>query len=149
MRNSLPSLAIGEKIKYFDLISTDGNKIDLTNLNNKGPSVICIFSRPCSPCDPNIEIWRSIKSILKDKVKIYGIAITDLSEAKELLEKKYVNFKLYIPLDKDKFIKDFHIRSDYSQTILYDNEVRALYFGTLAPVDVKYLINVIKSYNMT
>ena len=127
LRNSLSSLAIGEKIDYFDLIGTDKKKVDASMLNRVGVSLVFIFKNPCASCNSNLSIWRRMAKVMKNEAKIYGIWFGDHTEMFDLQEKGRLGFKLYTPIDIDKFKKKFNLKNSNAQTLLYyDNKVKAV-----------------------
>ncbi len=140
VKNSLPYLTSGEKIDYFSLIGENGDEIDASTLKEDNPTLIFIFPHECTLCEKNLIIWKRIVSILEGRVNTYGIILDDMSEGLKIKEKTNLNFQLYIPADIEKFLKQFRIKSNLSQTILYDNGVRLLTLGELAAGDTKELI---------
>ncbi len=129
---AIPYLLKGEAIGYFDLIGDDAHTLDRTALKSKKPSLIFIFSKPCSPCNKNITYWKKISSILKDKVTVYGIVLGNESEAFNFSEQAKLNFKVFIPRDLKAFTSNLRIKLNFAQTIVYhDNRVVHLQLGDL------------------
>ena len=144
-RANLPYLTAGERIEYFDLLDQDANQIDSSVFSSRRPHFLFIFSRPCSPCDDNIKYWRKMREILKDRVDFYGIILGDATTAFNFSEEVGLNFKLYIPVDLDKFIQAMRIKLSYSQTIIYaQDEVKHLKLGKLEGEEAVKIINMAK-----
>ncbi len=134
-RESIPYLVEGEKIRYFNLISSANDRVDISFLEKSGPSIIFIFSRPCSPCDKNILYWRRMAEILKGRAAIYGIIIGSFEEMKAFSEQAKLNFGVYAPADLKAFIIGFRLKLSYSQTILYGDRVKIVKVGNLEGED--------------
>jgi len=140
--NSLPYFIKGEKIKYFDLVDMNGKEINAQLLKKDTPSIIFIFSRPCSPCNRNIIYWRRMSDILKGKVNIYGIVLDSISNAKIFASKSELNFPIFVPQDLSGFIKRFRIKLNLPETILYkEGVIRSI----LGEVDGRGVAEIIKS----
>ena len=139
-KSAWPFLLRDEKVKYFDLISEDGSRINDSVLRNDNPNLILIFPRQCTQCDKNINIWKRIVTFLNGTVKTYGIVLNDISEANNIRKQTKINFNLYIPADLKMFLDKFRIKSDVSQTILYDGRIKFIALGELSPGDSKELI---------
>jgi hypothetical protein len=148
--NSFPSLTKDERIKYFDLIEVNKEKseakmISESILSNKKPSVIFIFSRPCTPCEKNIVFWKKIQKILSNKIEVYGIVINTPSDAFDFVNKVELPFPIYIPKDRDKFINKFRLHWKVSQTIISIKKlVKYIKIGNLTSDDTKNLITNLK-----
>ena len=141
----IPYLTIGEHIDEFDLIGEDALEINASVFNSRRPAVIFIFSRPCNPCQKNIKYWRKMKEILKDRLDFYGIILDDAASAFSFSEKAKLNFKLYVPVDLDRFIQKMRVKLNFSQTILYSkNGVEYLKLGELEGDESVYIINMAK-----
>lgn len=143
---NMPYLLIGEHVEYFDLLDEDANPISASTLEKDRPSIILIFSRPCSPCNKNIVYWRKIAEVLEKDVDIYGIVLGSASEAFNFAEEAKLNFKIYVPEDLEKFIKKQRIMLNFGQTILYtaDNGVNYLKMGPLEGDEAVSIINMAK-----
>lgn len=132
IRASIPYLLDGEQISYFDLMGQDYTYIDHKALDEQKPSLILIFSRPCSPCNKNILYWKKMATLFKNKVDIYGIVLNKSTENFEKLHQAKLNFKIFIPQDIEKFIKNMRIKLNLAQTIVYyKNKVQYLKLGKL------------------
>ena len=140
LKESLPYLIKGEKIKYFNLIDNDGKKIDEKILKHDFPSLIFIFSRPCSPCNKSITYWKRLSSILKGKVNVYGIVLSNATEAHSFSSNAKLNFPIFIPEDINIFIKNFRIKINLPETILYKNGVVHLRLGEINYKDVTQIV---------
>jgi len=141
IKNSLPYLTQGEKIKYFDLISVDDERIDSSIFESNRPQLIFIFSRPCSPCNKNIIYWKKMAEILKDKVYVYGIILDDVNEAFSFSKNARLNFNIYAPENLNEFIKKLRIKLNFSQTIVYYKNVK---FVKLGDMESEEAVNIIK-----
>ena len=133
IKNELPYFMPGERINYFDLISVDNNSVDASVLrNSKKPSLIFIFTTPCSPCNKNIVFWNKLADIVKDKVSIYGIILDDVSQAYSFSESSKSYFGIYVPKRIDEFKNNMRLKLNIEQTILCEaNKVKFAYIGTL------------------
>jgi hypothetical protein len=148
LKNALPYLLVGEKIDYFDVISVDDQSTETgeTYLSDDKPSLILIFSRPCTPCDKNIIYWKKFSSILSDSVLIYGIILKDLSEAINFSKNARLNFPLYVPKELNKFIKKFRLKFKDSQTIVcVGKEIKYLKLGNISGEDAVKIIKFTRS----
>jgi peroxiredoxin len=146
IRSFLPFLIPGEKISYFDLIGENGENIDATLLDFQRPSVIFIFSRPCSPCEKNIAYWKKIFSIAKDKADFYGIVIDEPAAAFNFAHKANLKFKIYVPDDYQKFVDHLRLKTNFAQTILYHEHVKLSYWGELDGKRATRIIDEIKTH---
>jgi len=140
-KDAIPYLVEGEKIHYFDLVSSANDKIDISSLKKSGPSVIFIFSRPCSPCDKNILYWRRMAEVLKGRAAVYGIVVGSLEEMKAFADKAKLNFGVYAPADLKAFVQGFRLKLSYSQTILYADKVKVVKVGNLEGEDATRLLD--------
>jgi peroxiredoxin len=133
LQEFIPYLISGEKIKYFDLIGINNEKIALNHIKeSKKPILIFIFSRPCTPCNANIVYWKRMSEILKDKATVFGIVLDDFKNAHNFSLSANLNFEIYVPHQINRFIKSFRLEFNFSQTILCrSNEVRIVKFGDL------------------
>lgn len=144
LKNSLISIVPGEKISYFELISSNGEEVNVSNLKRNQISALFIFEQPCSPCNQNIEFWQRLSRIFKDKIKIYGIIIDESIEALNFVEEKNLNFAVYIPKNKKKFIDVFRLKTAWAQTILYCDKADYIKLGNLQFEDFIWLSKKIK-----
>lgn len=143
-RDSLPYLAVGEEIDYFDLTGMDAAAIDASVLKKDKPSLIFIFSRPCSPCNKNIVYWKKMAEVLKDKVHVYGIILGQPSEAYNFSEDVRLNFDIYVPENVDEFIRKMRVKLNFSQTIVYHEAVRLVQLGNMEGEEAVSLIKFVK-----
>jgi len=144
LKESLPYLVKGEKIKYFNLIDKNGKRINEKVLKNNSPSLIFIFSRPCSPCNKSIIYWKRLSSILRGKVHIYGIVLNTATEAYSFSSNTNLNFPIFVPEDINSFIKNFRIKINSPETILYKNGIVHLRLGEINSKDVTKIIKKVK-----
>lgn len=137
LRGYLPHKLIGDKISYFDLISTDAVEIDASTLNEKKDKISVIFiffGSSCSSCNGMFPIWSRIGRL--SGLEVYGIMFDSIENAVQFSDEKSVNFKLYTPQDLEKFRSEFHITFEQPQTILYKNrEIIDLKLGQLDKED--------------
>ena len=142
--NSLPYFIKGEKIEYFDLINMNGKNVNDQLLLGDKPSLIFVFSRPCSPCNKNIIYWKNMAEIFKGKVNIYGVILNSATEAFNLKEKSKVDFHLFIPENINKFIKHFRIKLNLAETNIYKDGVKYTSIGDLSGEEAVKIINIVK-----
>jgi peroxiredoxin len=142
LKAALPYLMKGETIDYFNLIGINGNKIDNSFLHGNTPSLIFIFSRPCSPCNKSIVYWKKLAKMLqKENVLIYGIVLGDVDNAPDFAKNARLNFKIYHPQDMQQFVKAWRLKMNYAQTVLcWNNKVVELKIGDLDGESVVELI---------
>lgn len=148
LRTKIPYLLPDEKIEYFDLIDKDAKKIDSTVLSTAStakPSLIFIFSRPCSKCNKNIYLWQKIAEISKGRINVYGIVLDSLGAAFDFEESANLNFKIFVPEDITKFKNSLRIVFNFSMSILYDNGVKYMQLGELQSDDAVEIIKLIKT----
>lgn len=149
LKESLPYLYSGEKIEYFDLTRIQENPTDIDALDNTKPSILFIFSRPCSTCDRNLLPWQKIAKHLSGKVNIYGIILNDMSGAYNFSKKAKLNFPVFVPKNIKKFIEAFRLRNNSSQTIIcINNRVASLYMGELEGKDAIKILEFAKQLLM-
>lgn len=144
LRGSLPYLTPGEAIEYFHLSGMDARTIDASVLKQDIPSLIFIFSRPCSPCNKNIVYWKKMAEILKDKVTIYGVILGKVTDAYNFPENAKLNFNIYVPENIDEFIQKLRIKLNFPQTIVYHETVRFVKLGTMEGEDAVSIIKFVK-----
>ncbi len=143
---SLPYLAIGERIEYFDLIGEDASQINVSVFNSERPVLIFILSRPCNPCQKNMKYWQKMKEILLDRVDFYAIILDNATSAFSFSEQANLNFKVFVPVDLNRFIQKMRIKLNLPQTILYvKNEVKYLKLGELEGEEAVNIINMAKN----
>lgn len=144
LREALPYYLVGEEIDYFDIIDMDEKSIDRNALKGDRPSLIFIFSRPCSPCNKNIVFWQKMAEVLKGKVSVYGIILANVTEAYNFSQRAGLNFKIYVPQDIDTFIEKMRIKMNVSQTIVYNGTVRLVKLGNMEGEEAVSVIKLIK-----
>jgi peroxiredoxin len=145
LNKNLPTLNQGDKIKYFDLIGVDKEKIDVSVLNNQKISLIFIFSQPCSPCNKNIPYWKKLANIFSETSNIYGIILGDIPGIANFSNSMKFKFKLFCPMDLYKFREKFRLKLNLNQTIICKNE-KVIYIkeGDLEPIDYFRIYKIIK-----
>lgn len=143
IRNELPYFMYGERISKFDLVGMDNKTVDLSSLKNAtNPSLIFIFTTPCSPCNKNIVYWSKLAEILQDKVSIYGIVLDDISQASSFSESSKLNFGIFVPVRLDEFKKSMRLKLNIEQTILCDkNKVEFVFLGVLEMNDLSRILD--------
>lgn len=144
LKKSLPYLTVDESSEYFTLIGMDENIVDRSVLKKEHPSLIFIFSRPCSPCNKNIIFWKKMAEVLKDKVTIYGIIIDSFSNAYNFYDKARLNFKIYIPADIKQFIEKWRLKLNYPQTAIYQNRIKFIKLGDLTSSETIKIIKMVR-----
>jgi hypothetical protein len=147
---SPPYLAVGEAIRYTgDLVGIDRASTSAPFSESNGvPIILCIFSRPCSPCDENILLWNRIASFLKDKAWVFGIVIGKPEVAQELSAKTRLDFDVFVPRDERSFIKALRAYSPSSQTIICLNaKATRVHIGNLSPENAVSIIEEIRTMN--
>jgi len=146
IQSQLPYLVPGEQITYFDVLGLNAEKITAGMLNSKKIALLFIFQQPCSHCDRNLATWNRIGRILKNDVDIYGIIPAPPGQMFELKENARLSFNIYSPDDLVKFKKNFRLKTDLAQTILYvDREVDFVKFGDVNGDDYTNLLRRIKT----
>jgi len=137
-----PFITSNEKIENFTLTGVDESNVTLEDLKMQSRSLVFIFARPCTPCNQNIIFWNKIAQILKGSVKIYGIILSDLTEAYNFSKKTNLEFTIYVPDDLAPFKKSWKIRSDQAETILmrYDRPATTI----IGPLDAGDTAAIIK-----
>lgn len=146
LEHSRITLAEGEEIRYFDLIGTDNNQVDASVLKDGHISLLFIFKHPCVPCNHNLTLWRRMAKILKDdQVTVYGIWLGSPSEMFEFADNAKLGFKLFSPVDVEKFKNQLKLNLNYARTILYaDNQILAYKLANLEGEDYSSMLRQIK-----
>jgi hypothetical protein len=147
---SSPYLAVGEAIRYTgNLVGTDQSSTSAPfSKSNGAPVILCIFSRPCSPCEENIVLWNRIASFLKDKAWVIGIVIGKLELARDLAANMRLDFEVFVPEDERSFIKELRAFSPSSQTLVCLNaRTTRIHIGNLSPEDAVSIMEEIKTMN--
>jgi hypothetical protein len=135
----------GDAIEYFELIGEDGSAIDKAKMEKTKTSAIFIFSNGCYSCNKNLVFWKKIIAVSRGNVTGYGIIIKDYVKTVNKTNSLKINFKLFQPVDIDRFIDRFSIKNNLSKTILYkDNKVVYEKDGELTVEDYFRIINIIK-----
>jgi len=141
LKNSLPFLALGEKISYFDLLDEKQVKIDKEAIHRGKISLVYIFQRPCSPCDKNIILLNKLIGQFAGKVEVYGVVIAGFQEFINQVDNLKANFKLYYPEDPERFLARFRLKTNLSQLLVYSDRVTYLALGELDNADILTLID--------
>lgn len=123
LRKSIPFLYPGDSVDYFELLDMNGEAISSGRLNGERPVLLFIFEQPCSPCNKNIDLWRKLASLCKEKADVYGIILDRFDNVHGFAADIRLNFPLYAPKDKNKFAERFRIYLRYAQTLLGNLEV--------------------------
>lgn len=145
LKENLPYLLPDESINYFELLSIDNERIDVNALSTK-PSIIFIFKSPCNTCNRNIQFWRKIAKIMEGKINIFGIVFSGYNQMVEFSDQSSINFKLYTPVDPQKFRHHLKLKLNIAQTIVYHKgSVQLLKMGELNGEDYLALLKYIKS----
>ncbi len=131
LKNALPYLLENEKVEYFDLVGMDSQTVNAKVINSEKPSVVFVFSRPCSPCNKNLVYWKKLTMLLKGKVNVYGIVLDNVTAAYNFSEEAKLNFNIYVPEDLPKFISTMRIKLNYPQTIIYHKGVKFQKLGLI------------------
>ena len=82
--------------------------------------MILVFQQPCSRCNESLQLWERLAKILSKRAKIYGV-ILDMNEMANFAGRGEIAFRLYTPLEVDRFKKMFRLRINIPQTIIYNN----------------------------
>jgi len=143
-KNLIPYLLVGEEIKNVDLIDSDAQLIDPSQIT-KGVSVIFVFLKRCSPCDKNIIYWKKIAQMFENKISVTGVVLNTPTEGFNFEKEAKLNFRVYVPDNLTKYTKDMRIRLNQSQTIvLRDGKVKLVTMGDLSGKNAIEIINKIK-----
>lgn len=123
LRKQVFSLSPGEKIPAIELIDMNEQIQDIYSVQKKKLLFIYIFERPCSPCNRNIIYWKRISEIMEGDAEFVAVLIDDLPKALEFSQKKKTNFPLYVPTNRENFVRAMKIKSNAAQTILVNKSV--------------------------
>jgi len=126
-----------------NLISLNGEEISFIKLLNEKPTLIFIFSRPCSPCERNIVLWKRLYSILNRincNIRIFGLILNQPGKEKEV-EKLNLNFEVYyLSYEAIQLLKNSKYNINASQTILYKQGIKLYFVGNLTLKDVNCIL---------
>lgn len=122
----LPKVVIGTSIDLDGLVRIDDEPrliaIDkvVSNL-----SAVFILKPSCFHCDENLFFWTYIKRIYKNQLNTYGVILSDVSteDATKFLNSKKLNFPLYCPQDRHRFMFEFNVKFNLSQTVILDKGI--------------------------
>ncbi len=146
LREHIPYLIVNETLPPFEFLSINEEKEESHAGEDSVPKLIYIFSRPCTRCDKNTIFLKKLYSILKGKVKFYGVVVADDSTAFNFAAKSKLPFPLFIPKDINAFVKSFRLSNNSSHLIIADNnKVQYVCIGTLTDVEVKHAIKLLRS----
>ena len=110
---------------------------------NEKPTLIFIFSRPCSPCDRNVVLWKRLYSILNRincNIRIFGLILNQPGKEKEV-EKLNLNFEVYyLSYEAIQLLKNSKYNINASQTILYEQGIKLYFVGNLTIKDVNCIL---------
>lgn len=114
------------------VVNLDKRKETISSRSMNEKILLFILSSSCVPCENNFPFWNRLSLQLKEKIRVIGIIIGELDEAKIIEQTKRVHFPLYIPEEKGVFISDYKVLN-LSQTILIDekNRVQWVKLGNL------------------
>lgn len=145
----LPHMLIGDKINYFDLVSTDAVEIDASVVNDKKDKISAIFlffGSSCSSCSGMFPIWNRIGKLSgQSNLDVYGILLDSIENTIRFSEEMSVNFELYAPQDLKKIRSALKIKYEQPQTILYKNrQIIYLKLGQLDKEDFLHIQGLIK-----
>jgi|GEM_PF-1912484 len=144
-RKEVPLLLKGEKITYFDMMDADGKTIDSSTLEKNPLSLVYIFDRPCSRCNKNIDYWKKIRSLADNRLPVHAVVLDNYSEMLELHKSGFLNFKLYTPVDKERFTRAMRIKLNLAQTIVLERgTVQSVKLGLLSHEDFMEIVTMIK-----
>lgn len=146
IEENLPVLLKGEPIKYFDLYGIDDHKINSSILSGKEYNVIFIFDQPCSICTQNIAFWKKIKKFMGNKIPVYGVVLSEYENMVNYAKQGMLNFDIYFPIDREKFIENFRLKMNLAQTIILNkNKVLYIHQGTLNAKSFSYILSQLKN----
>jgi len=147
LKEALPYLLPGEKVNSLDLIDVAEPAVIKKDLTASRLSLIFIIPRSsCITCDKNMVYWKKYAALFTDTISIYGIVLTNISEAANFSLDAKLNFPLFTPENLSAFTMKFRIKFNYPQTIIFKgNEIRYLQFGDLDGEMAKNIIKIIKN----
>ncbi len=148
LKEALPYLLPGEKINSLDLINVAEPAVTKKDLAASRLSLIFIIPRSsCITCDKNMVYWKKYAALFADTISIYGIVLTNISEAANFSLDAKLNFPLFTPENLSAFTKKFRLKYNYPQTIICKgNEIKYLQFGDLDGEMAKKIIKLIKQF---
>ena len=117
-KNALPYFLVGETIDYLDLQSTEENSPDLKELPENKVSIIYIFSQPCTPCDKNLIYLKKFARLLDKSVAVRGGVVGSLSEGHKFTRNAKLDFRIFVPVELEKFIDEFRLKFKHSQFLV-------------------------------
>lgn len=121
LRKEVPRLIIGDYAPLIEVINLKGER-EFINFDKMNQEILLFIQSPsCIPCDKNFIFWRRLSYQLKDKVRILMIGLKELKDARNLRSYFRMDIPVYIPKNKEKFIRDYKV-SNFSQTILIDRK---------------------------
>lgn len=146
IKQALPYLYYGETIDYFNVIGVSNGAPEQNSLQDGKPCLLFIFSRPCTTCDKNLHLWRKMAGILKEEAAIYGIVLGNVTEGYNFAEQARLNFPIFVPNDLEKFIQNFRIKLNLSQTIVCkDKRVIHLKMGDIDGEESTNIIGLVRN----
>ncbi len=105
---------IGKKFQFDNLITIDGKKLNLSDLNGK-PTLVNFWSTQCTPRLEEIPVLNLIKEEFKDKINFISITYDPKEKVAKLLEK--INYDFIHITDSKAVLAKFVIES-YPQNYL-------------------------------
>lgn len=147
LKGALPYLVVGEKIGSIDLINVVEPAVTRKDLAASRFSLIFIIPRSsCIACDKNIVYWKKCAELFSDNISIYGIVLTNLTEAANSSQDAKVNFPLFVPENLAAFASKFRIKYNYAQTMIFKGTgLEYLQFGDLDGETAVKLLKVLKN----
>lgn len=147
LKGALPYVLTGEKINSIDLINVDEPAVTRKNLAASKFSLIFIIPRSsCITCDKNMVYWKKCAELFSDNISIYGIVLTNLTEAANSSQDAKLNFPLFVPENLAAFSSKFRIKYNYAQTIICKGtKIEYLQFGDLNGETAVNLIKLLKN----
>jgi hypothetical protein len=141
LKENFISLVPGDTMADLELMSLDNKPIDKTVFNSPNPLMICIFEIPCMKCNFNLGPWKALTSYFGQRITVIGILVEGDPEAFNLLNDGRVNFKLFLPVDKEKFKRKMRLKTKLAQTmIVFNQEVITVTLGNLDTTGVQQLM---------
>ncbi len=145
LAEEIPYITTDQPIKYFDLTGVDESRVTLEDLKKREKSLVFVFSRPCTPCNKNVVFWNKLAQVLGKQVKIYGIVLSDLTEAYNFSNKAKLFFDVYVPDEVEAFVEAWKIRSNQPLTVLLrDGKPAFVVMGLLEAEDTGEMIKRIR-----
>ncbi|MCU0236878.1 MAG: hypothetical protein MUC72_07320 [Acidobacteria bacterium] len=141
-KNLVPFLSDGEKIPEIIFIDKNTHAIEIQQ-NQKMPSLLFVFERPCTTCTKNIIYWNKLSELVNKKANIWGV-IQDQSDMFEIAKVKTIPFQLISPVNIDVFKKKWRVHLNLAQTyLIYNDKVKYSKIGDICENDVRNIIGML------